>query len=65
MKADEDEKTLMINQRIEEMSNEITSLSNTIRLVEQDMKSQDIPFLKVNKTDIIVLYLSDNSCNKS
>uniref|UniRef100_A0A673N6N7 Zinc-binding protein A33-like n=1 Tax=Sinocyclocheilus rhinocerous TaxID=307959 RepID=A0A673N6N7_9TELE len=50
LKQEKDQKTQMMSDRIEDLENDITSLSNTIRTVEQELRSQDIPFLKVKMT---------------
>lgn len=47
LRDERDLKDQMINQQIEEMNDEILSLCDTIRTVEQEMNSPDVPFLKV------------------
>lgn len=47
LKEEEKLKTQNINDRITEISNELACLANSIRTAEQEMRSQDIPFLKV------------------
>uniref|UniRef100_A0A8C0YDD4 Tripartite motif containing 35-13 n=2 Tax=Cyprinus carpio TaxID=7962 RepID=A0A8C0YDD4_CYPCA len=52
LKQEKDQKRQMMSDKIEDLENDITSLSNTIRTVEQEMRSQDIPFLKNYKDTI-------------
>ncbi|KAM6957645.1 zinc-binding protein A33 isoform 2-T2 [Aplochiton taeniatus] len=52
LKAEEDQKSQKISQTIDEMNSELTSLTNTIRTVEQEMRSKDIPFLQNYKDTI-------------
>ncbi|XP_037331433.2 zinc-binding protein A33 [Pungitius pungitius] len=52
LKAEEQQKNQVLEQMFEEMNAEMIALSNTITLVEQEMKSRDIPFLKNYKETI-------------
>ncbi|XP_057717544.1 E3 ubiquitin-protein ligase TRIM39 [Corythoichthys intestinalis] len=52
LQAEEAHKSLVIKQRIEDLDQELASLSNVILMVEKEMQMQDIPFLK-NYKDII------------
>ncbi|KAL4604918.1 nuclear factor 7, brain-like [Arapaima gigas] len=57
VRKEEEDKGLMISQKIEEIEGDISSLLDTIRCLEQDMGADDIPFLKVSKnTEIWVPY---------
>lgn len=50
LRAERDEKDFLIHQQIQEMTDEIASLSHTIRDVEQEMRAQDVAFLKVHQS---------------
>ncbi|XP_051995849.1 zinc-binding protein A33 [Xyrauchen texanus] len=52
LKQEKMQKSQIMNDKIEHLENDITSLTNTIKTVEQEMKSQDIPFLKNYKDTI-------------
>ncbi|KAL0993232.1 hypothetical protein UPYG_G00104980 [Umbra pygmaea] len=52
LKDEEDQKTRLITEKIEEISKEVTSLSNIITTVEQEMRSQDVAFLQNYKDTI-------------
>ncbi|XP_036374492.1 tripartite motif-containing protein 35-like [Megalops cyprinoides] len=47
LKEEEEEKSQVMKERIEKISKYISSLTNTIRAIKQEMKADDIPFLQV------------------
>ena len=47
LKEEEEQKSQMMKEKIEKMSREISSLSDTIRAIEEKMKADDITFLEV------------------
>ncbi|TTL72949.1 Zinc-binding protein A33 [Bagarius yarrelli] len=52
LKKEEAEKSETIMEKISEMENKITSLTSTIRCIEKEMSSQDIPFLQNYKETV-------------
>ena len=47
LREEEEQKSQMMKKKIEKMSREISSLSDTIRSIEKEMKADDITFLQV------------------
>lgn len=60
VREEEEQKSQMMKEKIEKMSREITSLSDTIRAIEGAMGADDITFLQVffsvNHFNIKVLF---------
>ncbi|XP_030641258.1 tripartite motif-containing protein 35-like [Chanos chanos] len=50
LREEEEQKSQMMKEKIEEMSREISSLSDTIRVIEEEIKAKDITFLKQERT---------------
>ena len=47
LREEEEQKSQMMKEKIEKMSREISSLSDTIRAIEKEMGADDIIFLQV------------------
>ena len=47
MREEEEQKSQMMKEKIEKMTSEISSLSDTIRAIEEKMGADDITFLQV------------------
>ncbi|XP_062387223.1 nuclear factor 7, brain isoform X1 [Sardina pilchardus] len=52
LKEEEKTKSQIVNDRITDISTELACIANTIRTAEQEMRSEDIPFLKNYKDTI-------------
>uniref|UniRef100_A0A8C8EQ10 RING-type domain-containing protein n=1 Tax=Oncorhynchus tshawytscha TaxID=74940 RepID=A0A8C8EQ10_ONCTS len=48
LREEEEQKSQVMKEKIEEMSREISSLSDTIRALEEELRAEDISFLKVS-----------------
>src|SRR4029434_8735864 len=47
LREEEEQKSQIMKKKIEKMSREMASLSNTIRAIEKEMRGDDITFLRV------------------
>ena len=52
LREEEEQKSLMMKKKIEKMSREISSLSDTIRAIEKEMEADDVTFLQVRRKNI-------------
>ncbi|KAM9506396.1 E3 ubiquitin-protein ligase TRIM35-like isoform 2-T2 [Salvelinus alpinus] len=52
LKEEEEQKSLMMKKKIDEMSREISSLSDTIRTIEEELGAEDISFLQNYKDTV-------------
>ncbi|XP_063069018.1 E3 ubiquitin-protein ligase TRIM35-like [Engraulis encrasicolus] len=50
LREEEEQKSQMMKEKIEKMSREISSLSDTIKAIEEELKADDITFLRNYKT---------------
>lgn len=50
LKKEEELKSVMIREKIEDLTLEMSSLSDTIRSIEQEMEAKDILFLRVRQS---------------
>src|SRR4029434_1738635 len=54
---EEEQKSQMMKEKIEKMSREISSLSDTIRAIEEEMGADDITFLQVCIMTLKILFI--------
>ncbi|KAJ8390676.1 hypothetical protein AAFF_G00100560 [Aldrovandia affinis] len=52
LKEEEEQKTQKTRERIEKLADEMASLSNTVKMIEEEMEAEDINFLKNFKTTV-------------
>ncbi|XP_063069004.1 zinc-binding protein A33-like [Engraulis encrasicolus] len=52
LKEEEEQKSQMMKEKIEKMSREISSLSDTIRAIEEEMEADDVSFLQNYKVTV-------------
>ncbi|XP_063068968.1 zinc-binding protein A33-like [Engraulis encrasicolus] len=52
LREEEEQKSQMVKEKIEKMSREISSLSDTIRTIEEEMKADDFTFLQNYKSTV-------------
>ncbi|KAF5883928.1 tripartite motif-containing protein 35-like, partial [Clarias magur] len=52
LKEEEEQKSQMMKEKIEKLSRDISSLSDTIRAIEEEMRAEDVSFLQNYKATV-------------